>query len=92
MSEYALRINNPLHDVSLFVCVCVRALLYIYYLVKFKTVLYLGTDMESGKEGGTWFAVSDAGRIATLVNIAGQQDPSKRGRGKPYNPWSVNYV
>lgn len=40
-----------------------------------------GVDKEPGREGGTWFGASIAGRIACLVNISSQQDLTKSGRG-----------
>lgn len=43
-----------------------------------------GRDQETGREGGTWLAVSKRGRVATLLNIlqpADRMDPTKRGRG-----------
>ncbi|GFO27645.1 transport and Golgi organization 2 homolog [Plakobranchus ocellatus] len=40
-----------------------------------------GLDMYSGKEGGTWLGMNKHGKIGVLLNILGQVDPSKKGRG-----------
>ncbi|GFS27974.1 transport and Golgi organization protein 2 [Elysia marginata] len=40
-----------------------------------------GLDMERGKEGGTWLGMNKSGKIGVVLNIPGQGDPSKRGRG-----------
>jgi uncharacterized protein with NRDE domain len=43
-----------------------------------------GRDLEPGKEGGSWLALSSQGRIAVLLNVTGEniQDPScNTGRG-----------
>lgn len=43
-----------------------------------------GRDLEPGKEGGSWLAVSSQGRIAVLLNVTGEniQDPACNvGRG-----------
>jgi len=43
-----------------------------------------GRDLEPGKEGGSWLALSTQGRIAVLLNVKGEniQDPSHNtGRG-----------
>ncbi|GFR97144.1 transport and Golgi organization 2 homolog, partial [Elysia marginata] len=38
-------------------------------------------DMHKGKEGGTWLGMNKAGKIGVLLNILGQVDLSKKGRG-----------
>lgn len=43
-----------------------------------------GRDLEKGREGGTWLAVTKSGRIGTLLNIlqsASDIDASRKGRG-----------
>ncbi|KAK3740811.1 hypothetical protein RRG08_042796 [Elysia crispata] len=40
-----------------------------------------GLDMHKGKEGGTWLGMNKAGKIGVLLNILGQVDLSKKGRG-----------
>lgn len=43
-----------------------------------------GRDLEPGREGGSWLALSTQGRIAVLLNVKGEniQDPSRNiGRG-----------
>ncbi|KAJ8891726.1 hypothetical protein PR048_004261 [Dryococelus australis] len=40
-----------------------------------------GRDMEPGREGGTWFAMSKKGRISTLLNVMGSTSTSTKGRG-----------
>nr|XP_042907745.1 transport and Golgi organization 2 homolog isoform X2 [Parasteatoda tepidariorum] len=43
-----------------------------------------GRDMEPGKEGGTWLAMSKTGKIAALLNILQPDEeilPNKKGRG-----------
>lgn len=41
-----------------------------------------GLDLEPGREGGTWLAVSKAGTVGVLLNILGILDKTMRGRGK----------
>ena len=38
--------------------------------------------MYTGKEGGTWLGMNKRGKIGVLLNILGQVDPAKKGRGK----------
>lgn len=43
-----------------------------------------GIDIEPGKEGGTWFAMSKTGKLAALLNILQPDDEiqaNKKGRG-----------
>lgn len=40
-----------------------------------------GLDMHNGKEGGTWLGMNTEGKIGVLLNIMGQVDHSKKGRG-----------
>ncbi|KAJ8891725.1 hypothetical protein PR048_004260 [Dryococelus australis] len=40
-----------------------------------------GRDMEPGREGGSWFAVSKKGRISTLLNVVGGTFVDMRSRG-----------
>ncbi|GIY00793.1 transport and Golgi organization protein 2 homolog [Caerostris extrusa] len=43
-----------------------------------------GMDLESGKEGGTWLAMSKKGKIGALLNILQPDEeilPGKKGRG-----------
>ncbi|XP_060069099.1 transport and Golgi organization 2 homolog [Ylistrum balloti] len=40
-----------------------------------------GVDMEPGREGGTWMAVSKVGKVGVLLNILGNLDKTKSGRG-----------
>lgn len=43
----------------------------------------LGIDMEPGKEGGTWLALSIKGKAAVILNLNGEDiiNSSKKGRG-----------
>lgn len=44
----------------------------------------LGIDMEAGKEGGTWLALSTKGKAAVILNFVGKEavtDTSKKSRG-----------
>ncbi|KAL5016960.1 hypothetical protein ScPMuIL_006549 [Solemya velum] len=38
-------------------------------------------DMQAGREGGTWLAVSKKGRVGSLLSILAYVDPTKKGRG-----------
>ncbi|XP_005096191.2 transport and Golgi organization protein 2 homolog [Aplysia californica] len=40
-----------------------------------------GLDQMPGREGGTWLGMNSSGKLAVLLNILGQQDPNKLGRG-----------
>ncbi|XP_063234106.1 transport and Golgi organization protein 2 homolog isoform X2 [Bacillus rossius redtenbacheri] len=40
-----------------------------------------GRDMEPGREGGTWFAMSRKGRLAALLNVMGGTSAHAKGRG-----------
>lgn len=40
-----------------------------------------GSDLEPGKEGGTWLGISTTGKVAILLNILAKQNPSAKGRG-----------
>ncbi|XP_059140999.1 transport and Golgi organization 2 homolog [Physella acuta] len=40
-----------------------------------------GLDQMSGRSGGTWLGMSREGKIGVLLNILGQQDHTKEGRG-----------
>ncbi|KAK6195401.1 hypothetical protein SNE40_000840 [Patella caerulea] len=40
-----------------------------------------GLDDEPGREGGTWLGMNKNGRIGILLNIFGEMDPNKKGRG-----------
>ena len=44
--------------------------------------IFSGLDQTPKKEGGTWLGASKTGRIGTLLNILGINDPKKKGRGK----------
>jgi len=43
----------------------------------------LGIDMEPGKEGGTWLALSVKGKAAIILNLNGESptDLPRKGRG-----------
>lgn len=46
--------------------------------------MYLGIDMFSGKEGGTWLGMTRSGRIGMLTNYRQHQKfkkPNEKGRG-----------
>lgn len=48
-------------------------------------MIFLGTDQEPGKEGGTWLAMSKTGKIGVLLNILQADEdilPDKKGRGE----------
>jgi len=39
-------------------------------------------DMEPGREGGTWLAANEHGKIAALLNeVTAKISPNKKGRG-----------
>lgn len=41
-----------------------------------------GRDMTTGREGGTWLAMSRNGKVGVLLNVSGEEpDPQKLGRG-----------
>ncbi|XP_076622208.1 transport and golgi organization 2 [Colletes latitarsis] len=43
-----------------------------------------GTDMEPGKEGGTWIALSITGKAGAILNLSNEEDSTdipKKGRG-----------
>nr|CAD7202742.1 unnamed protein product [Timema douglasi] len=56
-------------------------------------VIMGGRDMEPGKEGGTWLAMSLHGRISILLNILQGKSPLNKGRnhelGKPLQKVTV---
>lgn len=40
-----------------------------------------GLDMFPGREGGTWLGMNTSGKVGVLLNILGQQNSNKSGRG-----------
>ncbi|ODM95733.1 Transport and Golgi organization protein 2 [Orchesella cincta] len=54
-----------------------------------------GRDMQSGREGGTWLAVSESGRIGALLNVLQSAESlsnasQRRGRGFLVNDFLLN--
>ncbi|ODM87162.1 Transport and Golgi organization 2 [Orchesella cincta] len=54
-----------------------------------------GRDMQSGREGGTWLAVSKSGRIGALLNVLQSAESlsnasQRRGRGFLVNDFLLN--
>lgn len=46
------------------------------------TFFFKGRDMTTGREGGTWLAMSKKGKVGVLLNVSGEEpDPEKLGRG-----------
>lgn len=53
-----------------------------------------GTDMQPGKEGGTWLAMNECGRIGALLNIGQKKElnsiDSNTARGAYVVEWVTN--
>ncbi|XP_043486468.1 transport and Golgi organization 2 homolog [Polistes fuscatus] len=66
-----------------------RPALPAHYWEKHPTCLG-GIDMESGKEGGTWFALSKKGKAGIILNLSNEPDKTptpKKGRGNLVNDY-----
>lgn len=69
-----------------------RPALPAHYWEQYPTCLG-GTDMEPGKEGGTWFALTTKGKAGVILNLTNQSSMAgtpKKGRGTLINNYIIS--